>query len=171
MIDELPDYEIPTDIERFPRKDVHRVEPFEQVLGAAWAHTFTIKDPSIKGPLSGKTVCLKDCITVAGVPQMLGTKIVEPWTPKGDATVVSWVLEAGAEIVGTTNCENWCQSTSSFSSAYGTVENPHAEGYSAGGSTSGAAALVGAGLVDVAIGADQGGSIRVPAALCGCLLY
>lgn len=102
---------------------------------------------------------------------MLGTKIVEPWTPKGDATVVSWVLEAGAEIVGTTNCENWCQSTSSFSSAYGTVENPHAEGYSAGGSTSGAAALVGAGLVDVAIGADQGGSIRVPAALCGCLLY
>ncbi|RDI85260.1 hypothetical protein Vi05172_g4713 [Venturia inaequalis] len=169
LIDELPDYEIPTDLERFPRQNIHRVHPSEQVLGAAWAHTFSIKDASIDGPLSGKTICLKDCITVAGVPQMLGTKIMDPWTPKGDATVVTWALEAGGEIVGTANCENWCQSTSSFSSAYGTVENPHAEGYSAGGSTSGAAALVGAGLVDIAIGADQGGSIRVPAALCGCV--
>ncbi|TID13767.1 putative amidase protein [Venturia nashicola] len=169
LIDELPDYELPTDLGRFPRENVHRVQPSEQVLGAAWAHTFSIKDPSIDGPLSGKTVCLKDCITVAGVPQMLGTKIVDPWIPKGDATVVTWALEAGGEIVGTTNCENWCQSTSSFSSAYGTIENPHAQGYSAGGSTSGAAALVGAGLVDIAIGADQGGSIRVPAALCGCV--
>jgi amidase len=113
-------------------------------------------------------VCLKDCIAVAGVPQTLGTKIIEPWTPEGDATVVTWALEAGAEIVGTANCENLCQSTSSFSSAYGIVENPFAEGFSAGGSTSGPAALVAGGIVDIAIGADQGGSIRVPAALCGC---
>jgi amidase len=168
LIDELPDHELPTDLERFPRKNVHRVLPQEQVLGVAWAHKCSIKDPSIQGPLSGKTVCLKDCIAVAGVPQMLGTTAIEPWTPKGDATVVTWALEAGAEIVGTTNCESWCQSTSSFSSSYGIVENPHAAGYSAGGSTSGATALVGGGLVDIAIGADQGGSIRVPAALCGC---
>lgn len=128
----------------------------------------SIKDDAIQGPLRGKTVCLKDCIAVAGVPQLLGTKCIEPWTPTADASVVRWALEAGAEIVGTTNCESWCQSTSSFSSDYGVVENPFAQGYSAGGSTSGAAALVGAGVVDIAIGADQGGSIRVPAALCGC---
>ncbi|KAF1815656.1 amidase signature enzyme [Eremomyces bilateralis CBS 781.70] len=168
-IDALPDYDVPTDGKRFPRKNVHRVQPSEQVLGAAWAHTFSIKDDFIQGPLSGKTVCLKDCICVAGVPQILGTEIIEPWEPTSDATVVTRTLEAGGEIVGTANCENWCQSTSSFSSAHGTVENPHAAGYSAGGSTSGASALVGAGLVDIAIGADQGGSIRVPAALCGCV--
>jgi amidase len=170
LVDALPDYELPTDLQRFPRNNIQRVESSKQVFGAAWAHTFSIKDSSINGPLTGKKVCLKDCITVAGVPQTLGTKIIDPWTPKGDATVVTWALEAGAEIVGTTNCENLCQSTSSFSSAYGTVENPFAEGYSAGGSTSGAAALVAGGVVDIAIGADQGGSIRVPAALCGCEL-
>lgn len=78
-------------------------------------------------------------------------------------------LEAGANIVGTATCENFCNSTSSFTSAQGTVENPHQEGYSAGGSTSGGAALVAGGLVDIAIGTDQGGSIRVPASLCGCV--
>lgn len=170
LVEALPDFELPTDLKRFPRYDVKRVKASEQIFGAAWSHTFSIKDSSINGPLTGKTVCLKDCIAVAGVPQTLGTNIIDPWTPEGDATVVTWVLEAGAEIVGTTNCENLCQSTSSFSSAYGTVENPFAEGYSAGGSTSGAAALVAGGIVDIAIGADQGGSIRVPAALCGCKL-
>jgi amidase len=147
------------------------VQPSEQVFGASWSYKFSIRGPSINGPLSGKTLCLKDCISVAGVPQLLGTDIIQPWTPIDDATVVTWALQAGAEIVGTTNCENLCQSTSSFSSAHGTVDNPYAVGFSAGGSTSGAAALVGGGVVDIAIGADQGGSIRVPAALCGCKLF
>ncbi|OCT44044.1 Amidase [Cladophialophora carrionii] len=168
-VSEMDDYSPPTDLARFPRIKVHRVKDSEQVLGNAWCHTMSIRDASIRGLLTGKTVCLKDCIAVAGVPQLLGTKSIEPWTPTSDATVVRWALEAGAEIVGTTNCESWCQSTSSFSSDYGVVDNPYAGGYSAGGSTSGAAALVGAGLVDIAIGADQGGSIRVPAALCGCV--
>lgn len=168
-IEALPDYHPVTDLERFPRKNVHKPTLEENVLGHAWSHTFSLKDKedSFKGPLSGKTICLKDCIAVAGVPMVMGTEIVKPYTPEADATVVTWALEAGAEIVGTAHCENWCQSTSSSSSAQGTIHNPHAKGYSAGGSTSGAAALVGAGLVDMAIGADQGGSIRVPAALCG----
>lgn len=153
----------------FPAKNIRRPSCHEQVFGNAWVHTFSIKDDSIKGPLTGKTVCLKDCIAVAQIPQLLGTHTFEPWTPDFDATVITRVPEAGAEIVGMTNCENLCQSTCSFSSAYGTVENPHAAGYSAGGRTSGAAALVAGGVVDIAIGADQGGSIRVPAALCGCI--
>lgn len=165
----LPDFHPPTDVARFPRNDVHRPSLEENILGHAWAHTFSIKDRSPTGCLIGKTVCLKDCICVAGVPQLLGTDIIEPWTPEADATVVRWALESGAEIVGTAHCENWCQSTSSFSSAQGVVHNPYAEGYSAGGSTSGAAALVAGGYVDIGIGADQGGSIRVPAALCGCV--
>jgi amidase len=78
------------------------------------------------------------------------------------------LLEAGADIHGTSTCENMCHSTSSYTSAQGTVENPIAKGYSAGGSTSGGAALVAAGIVDITIGGDQGGSIRVPASFCGC---
>ncbi|KAK2810805.1 hypothetical protein FQN50_002628 [Emmonsiellopsis sp. PD_5] len=169
VVEALPDYEPTVDLKRFPRNNVHRPSKEEQLYGSAWAHTFSIKGASIEGPLSGKTVCLKDCIAVAQVPQLLGTDMIDPWTPESDATVVTWALESGAEIVGTANCESWCQSTSSFSSAYGTIDNPYAAGYSAGGSTSGAAALVGGGDVDIAIGADQGGSIRVPAALCGCV--
>lgn len=113
-------------------------------------------------------MCLKDCVAVAGVPQFFGTDAFGPWIPQRDATVVTRALDAGADIVGTATCENFCNSTSSFTSAQGLVENPFAKGYSSGGSTSGGAALVGGGLVDIAIGADQGGSIRIPAAFCGC---
>lgn len=112
---------------------------------------------------------MKDCIAVAGVPQFFGSDAFPAWTPSTDATVVTRSLEAGADIVGTATCESFCNSTSSFTSAQGTVENPHCTGYSAGGSTSGGAALVAGGLVDLAIGTDQGGSIRVPASLCGCV--
>jgi amidase len=104
-----------------------------------------------------------------GVPQFFGTDAIPAWTSESDATVVRRALDAGADIVGTTICENFCNSTSSFTSAQGVVHNPYAEGYSAGGSTSGGSAVVGAGLVDIAIGADQGGSIRVPASFCGCM--
>jgi amidase len=166
-VNALEDYHPPTDLERFSRKNIHRPTPAENVLGHAWSYKFSIKDDSIKGPLTGKTVCLKDCITVAGVPQVMGTDIIKPWVPEADTMVVTWALEAGAEFGGISQCENWCQGTSSSSSAQGIIDNPHAKGYSAGGSTSGAAALVGAGLVDMAIGADQGGSIRFPATLCG----
>ena len=107
---------------------------------------------------------------MAGVPQFYGSDAFEPWTPVTDATVVTRVLDAGADIIGTSTCEHFCNSTASFTSAQGTVENPHGTGYSAGGSTSGGAALVAAGVTDIAIGTDQGGSIRVPSALCGCTL-
>lgn len=118
--------------------------------------------------MKGKTVCLKDCIAVAGVPQFFGSDAFPAWTPSTDAVVVTRVLDAGADIHGTAVCESFCNSTSSLTSAQGTIENPHRKGYSAGGSTSGGAALVAGGTMDYAIGTDQGGSIRVPAALCGC---
>jgi amidase len=164
----LPDYE-PQPRTRYPRKNIHRPAAEESVLGHAWAHKFHIRGNHQGRSLKGKTVCVKDCIAVADVPQFFGTDAVGPWTPRVDATVVTRALDAGADIVGTATCENFCNSTSSFTSAQGVVDNPYAEGYSAGGSTSGGAALVGGGYVDVAIGADQGGSVRVPAAFCGCM--
>lgn len=86
---------------------------------------------------------------------------------KFDATVVTRMLEAGCTISGRAVCENMCHSATSHSAGSGVVHNPYAKGYSSGGSSSGCGALVGAGAVDMAIGADQGGSIRVPAGWCG----
>ncbi|PWY90830.1 amidase signature enzyme [Aspergillus heteromorphus CBS 117.55] len=165
----LPDYQPVPDLDRYPRQSIRRPSPEEQVLGQSWAHKFLIRGNPEGEFLAGKTVSVKDCIAVAGVPQLLGSDIIPSWTPVTDATVVTRVLDAGADIHGTSTCENYCHSTSSFTSAQGIVENPFAAGYSAGGSTSGGAALVTAGIVDITIGGDQGGSIRVPSALCGCV--
>ena len=92
-----------------------------------------------------------------------------PLTPSktADATVVTRVLEAGATVEGKAVCENLCHSATSHSAATGTVENPRAKGYSSGGSSSGCGVLVARGEVDMAIGADQGGSVRIPACNCG----
>lgn len=168
-VSNMPDYQPVPDLDRYPRQNVRRPSPEEQVFGQAWAHKFLIKGNANGGSLAGKTFSLKDCIAVAGVPQLHGSDIIPSWTPVSDATVVTRVLDAGADILGTSTCENLCHSTSSFTSAQGTVENPFATGYSSGGSTSGGAALVAAGLVDITIGGDQGGSIRVPASFCGCV--
>ncbi|PYH80365.1 amidase signature enzyme [Aspergillus uvarum CBS 121591] len=168
-VSNLPDYQPVPDLERYPRLNVRRPSPEEQVFGQAWAHKFLIKGNPDGGLLAGKTISLKDTIAVAGVPQLLGSDIIPSWTPVTDATVVTRALTAGADIHGTSTCENYCHSTSSYTSAQGIVENPFAEGYSAGGSTSGGAALVAAGLVDITIGGDQGGSIRVPSSFCGCV--
>lgn len=166
---DLPDYTVPVDTTRYPRQNIHRPTPEQQQYGNAWAHKFQIQGNPEATLLQNKTVCLKDNVAVAGVPQFFGTDAIPAHVPDSDATVVSRVLEAGANIVGTTICENFCNSTSSYTSAQGVVHNPHAEGYSAGGSTSGGSALVGGGVVDIAIGADQGGSIRVPSSFCGCM--
>ncbi|CAI4212415.1 unnamed protein product [Parascedosporium putredinis] len=170
----LPDYQPVSDQQRYPRENVHRPAEDSKVFGAAWAHKVLIRGAQDTGNgaarhLAGKSVCIKDCIAVAGVPQFYGSDAFDPWTPVTDATVVTRVLDAGADILGTATCEHFCNSTASFTSAQGTVENPHATGYSAGGSTSGGAALVAGKITDIAIGTDQGGSIRVPSALCGCV--
>ncbi|VUC22881.1 unnamed protein product [Clonostachys rosea] len=167
-VSQLPDYQPSPDLDRYPRLDLKRPSEKEQVFGHAWAHRFLIKgNQSTSSELRGKSVCIKDCIAVAGVPQFFGSDAFPAWTPTTDAIVVTRMLDAGADVVGTATCEHFCNSTASFTSAQGTVENPYKPGYSAGGSTSGGAALVAGGIADIAIGTDQGGSIRVPASLCG----
>lgn len=104
---------------------------------------------------------------MAGVPCLLGTDTFTGWVPKMDATVVSRVLAHGGTILGKAVCENLSRGAVSATAASGPVDNPYAKGYSAGGSSSGTAALVGSGAVDMGIGCDQGGSIRIPASLCG----
>ena len=120
------------------------------------------------GKLSGKTVALKDNVCLAGVPMMNGASTLEGYTPDLDATVVTRMLDAGATIVGKAHCEYFCLSGGSHTNATGPVHNPWKIGHTAGGSSSGSGALVGAGEVDMAIGGDQGGSIRIPASFSGC---
>ncbi len=119
------------------------------------------------GPLSGCGVAVKDNVMVAGVPMMNGSAALEGFVPEVDATIVTRLLEAGAVILGKAHCEDLCLSAGSHTSAAGPVHNPHRIGHSAGGSSSGSAVLVACGEVEMAIGGDQGGSIRIPAALCG----
>lgn len=166
VVNAMDDFKPTTDLVRFPRKNVEAILAKDEL--GAWVYKFDLQDVmENSGPLSGVTICIKDCICIAGIPQIMGTDCWKPWTPSADATVVTRLLEAGAHIIGTSNCEQLCAFTGSHTSCLGNVHNPYFHGFSAGGSSSGSAALVAAGEADMALGADQGGSIRIPAAMCG----
>ena len=120
-----------------------------------------------QGPLAGRSVAIKDNIEVAGLPMMNGSATVQGFVPRRDATVVTRLLDAGAVITGKSVCEDLCFSGGSHTSRTGPVRNPWNRTRSAGGSSSGSAALVAAGVVDMALGGDQGGSVRIPSAFCG----
>jgi amidase len=120
-----------------------------------------------EGPLAGRTVAVKDNTAVAGVPMMNGSHTLEGFVPSEDATVVTRLLDAGATILGKSVCEDLCFSGGSHTSVTGPVRNPWDPTRTTGGSSSGSAALVATGEVDLAVGGDQGGSIRMPAAFCG----
>jgi amidase len=158
LYDKLVRPQAPERGHRFPERG-------DNPLGA-WYVTAEIASGA-HGALSGRAVAIKDNIAVAGIPMMNGSRAVEGFVPSRDATVVERLLAAGATIVGKTVCEDLCCSGSSFTSASGPVRNPWDTTREAGGSSSGSAALVAAGEVDLALGGDQGGSIRIPASLCG----
>lgn len=161
-VDELPDNTPPV---RYPRGPSHRPEPAQNPHNA-WYYKTEIKGAA-GGKLAGHTVALKDNVALAGVPMMNGAASLEGFVPSFDATVVSRLLDAGATILGKATCEHFCISGGSHTSDPGPVHNPRRHGYSAGGSSSGSAALVAAGEVSMAIACDQGGSIRIPSAFCG----
>ncbi|GAB5470005.1 MAG: amidase [Rhodospirillales bacterium] len=161
-VEQMPDY-IPR--VTYPRTPGYRPTGKENRYNAWYVKT-EVKGAA-KGPLAGKTIALKDNVQMAGVPMRNGASTLEGFTPNLDATVVTRVLEAGGTIKGKATCEYFCLSGGSHTSTPAPVENPRKAGYSAGGSSSGSGALVAAGEVDMAIGGDQGGSIRMPAAYCG----
>ncbi len=150
---------------KYPRTPGYRPAP-EENLRNAWYRKSTVKGAA-SGKLKGKTVALKDNIMLAGVPMMNGSATLEGYVPDFDATIVTRMLDAGAEIAGKVHCESFCMSGGSHTNAIGPVHNPHKMGYSAGGSSSGSAVVVALGEVDMAIGCDQGGSIRMPSSFSG----
>lgn len=120
-----------------------------------------------EGPLSGYEIGVKDNVAVAGVEMTCGSNLFEGYLPDRDATIVTRLLDAGGTITATLNLEDLAFSGSGELSAHGPVLNPRDPDYLAGGSSSGSAAAVLTGDVDVAIGTDQGGSSRMPASWCG----
>ena len=124
-----------------------------------------------EGPLAGKTVGLKDHTAVAGVPMTLGSYFFDSYIPEFDATVVTRLLDAGAVITGKMNMEDFSFGGPGFAGVgdFGRPLNPHDRSYVTGGSSSGSGAAVAGGYVDLAFGGDQGGSVRVPSAWCGCV--
>jgi amidase len=148
-----------------PDRPWKRPAEADNPLGA-WYVTTSITTRE-DGPLAGRSVAVKDNTAVAGVPMMNGSSTLEGFVPARDATVVTRLLDAGATITGKAVCEDLCFSGGSHTSRTGSVRNPWDTTRSAGGSSSGSAALLAAGTVDIATGGDQGGSVRIPAAYSG----
>lgn len=150
---------------KYPRSPGYRPGPAENPYNA-WCCKTAIRG-SASGPLRGKTIAIKDNVCVAGVPMMNGTSVLEGYVPDVDATIVTRILDAGGEIAGKSECESLCFSGGSHTTDNGPVRNPHDPSRAAGGSSAGSGVLVATGEVDLAIGGDQGGSIRIPASWCG----
>jgi len=122
-------------------------------------------DPA-SGPLSGRTLGVKDLIDTAGIRTTYGSGLYRDHVPERDATVVRRLVDAGATIVGKTHLPEFAWSVLGQNEFYGTCHNPAHPGRTTGGSSSGSAAALAAGLCDLALGTDTGCSIRLPSATC-----
>ena len=121
----------------------------------------------IRGPLHGVPFTIKDSIATAGVITTAGTIGRASFVPSQDATVVTRMYNAGAILLGKTNCAELCASGETDNRVYGCTSNPYDLARSPGGSSGGEAAIIAAGGSPVGLGSDFGGSIRGPAHLCG----
>ncbi|WP_435279952.1 amidase family protein [Streptomyces sp. 1222.5] len=121
----------------------------------------------IRGPLHGIPIAVKDNIDVLGMPTTAGCRRLINNVPRQDAPVVSRLKDAGALIVGKSNMDELAYGITGRNHDFGPARNPYARECIAGGSSAGSAVAVSAGTVPVGLGTDTGGSVRIPAALCG----
>ena len=134
--------------------------PLNAVAGVAGAPA-----RSASGPLAGQPVAVKDIIAVAGLPTRCGSPATGTAPADADAVLVARLREAGAEVFATSQCLEFAAGFAHPD--VGDTRNPRDPSRTSGGSSGGSAALVAAGVCDLAIGSDTGGSIRIPAAYCG----
>ncbi len=139
----------------------------DRVLAQAEAAARRFAAGESLGLFDGVPVACKDEFDVAGYPTTVGTRFLGRRPAREDATVAARLRRAGAVIVGKTNMHEIGINPRSGNPHHGTARNPYDRERDAGGSSSGSAAAVAAGLCPLAIGADGGGSVRIPAALCG----
>jgi Asp-tRNA(Asn)/Glu-tRNA(Gln) amidotransferase A subunit family amidase len=153
--------------ERDPALNAFQLVLDDRARAAARRAEQEIAAGTYRGPLHGVPVAVKDLLAISGTPTTAGSKILAGNITDFDAAAVERLEAAGAVIVGKTRLSEFAYSPGSNNAHYGPTRNPRHPERDTGGSSSGSAAAVGAELVYAAIGSDTGGSIRIPAALCG----
>ena len=151
------------------RKDLNAF--IEVFADEALQRAAMLDEASVRGPLHGVVVGIKDNILYQGHPSSAASGILQGFRSVYSATVVERLLEAGAIIIGRQNCDEFGMGSTNENSIYGPVPNPHNPERVAGGSSGGSAAAVAAGLCLVSLGSDTGGSVRLPADFCGVVGY
>src|SRR5919108_1200929 len=122
-----------------------------------------------RAPLLGAPIAVKDLFQTRGIRTTGGSRILRTWVPVADAAVVDRLRAAGAIIFGKTNLHEFAYGVTTANPWWGIARNPHDPERSPGGSSGGAAVALLTGMAAAALGSDTGGSIRIPAALCGCV--
>jgi len=142
----------------------------QSVAGDRWNAGITwLAEPFARaaaGPLAGKTLLVKDLVDTAGIRTTYGSRVYADHIPERNAPVVDLALDAAATILGKANLAEFAWGVVGSNEWYGTVRNPAHPGRNTGGSSSGNAAAIAAGLCDLGIGTDTGCSVRLPAAAC-----
>ena len=157
-IDQTPIEPSPS-VKRYRERDAGRRPTREEDPLNAVVRKISVKGAT-SGKLKGKRIGVKDSVAVAGIP-------IEGFVPDDDATIVSRMLDEGAEIVATLVMDDFALSGDGTTSAHGQTLNPHRPEYCSGGSSCGSGAALYYDWIDVTIGTDQGGSIRMPASWSG----
>ena len=164
-IDQMPIASSPS-VTQFRQRDAgRRPTPAEDPLNAVVRKISVKGAPS--GKLKGKRIAVKDSVAIAGIPISGGSHVLEGFVPTDDATIVSRMLGEGAEMVATLVMDDFALSGEGTTSAHGHTLNPHRPEYCPGGSSCGSGAALYYDWIDITIGTDQGGSIRMPASWSG----
>lgn len=150
-----------------PRLNAFLTVTADTALAQADETDARVRSGELLRPLDGIPVAIKDNLVLEGVRTTCGSRILEHYRPPYTATAVARLRDAGAIIVGKTNCDEFAMGSSNENSAFGPVRNPWDEDRVPGGSSGGSAVAVASGMAMLALGSDTGGSIRQPASLCG----
>lgn len=138
-----------------------------EALAAAAAAEQEITRGHYRGPLHGIPIALKDLVMTRDIRTTCGSRILKAWIPDADATVAARLNQAGAILLGKLNMHEFAYGPTGVNPHYGTPRNPWDRTRMPGGSSSGSGVAVAAGLCAGALGTDTGGSVRIPASLCG----